>query len=93
MSNLFDKTFSNKSDAELLKLGAEYKKYTQDALVAFLSEVENRQLEIQNIDRIRTWVDQLRLNNFRDHKTRRPSVKWKKRMPPMLKQRKPSYLE
>lgn len=63
MSNDFNKVMSNKSDNDLLEIGSNYKKFTKDALIAFLNELKIRKIEIPHTIEIENWIKELEVKN------------------------------
>ncbi len=59
----FNKVMSNKSDNELLEIDSNYKKFTKDALIAFLSELKTRKIETPNSIEINNWIKELEVKN------------------------------
>lgn len=63
MDRDFNKVMSNKSDNDLLEIDSNYKKFTKDALIAFLSELKIRKIETPNTIEIENWIKQLEVKN------------------------------
>ena len=59
----FKTVMSNKLDNDLLEIGANYKKYTKDALIAYLNEIQTRKIEIQNTIEIENQIKELEIKN------------------------------
>jgi hypothetical protein len=63
MDRDFNKVMANKSDHDLLEIGSNYKKFTKDALIAFLSELKIREIETPNTIEIENWIKELEVKN------------------------------
>lgn len=68
----------NKSDIELVAMQAHYKRYTLDALNAYLLEVRKRNLDIKNENEIGKWVEELELQKFKDGLSIVPKLNWER---------------
>ena len=66
----------SKSDSELESIHLCYKQYTLDALNAYLIEVRNRNLKINNTTEIEKWVKKLEIQKFKDSLSVVPKLTW-----------------
>lgn len=77
MSTVFQNLMESKTDEELYDFQNVYKKYTRDALSSYLSEVKKRELRVESIAEIESWIENLDYEKFKDGLSVVSELNWK----------------